>query len=132
MLRHIHPCLLDWLELIAPVMAVELPPAPGGDDHRVVAAQAGRIVEIEGHSIGLVHELVIRGINEVFPGVLAERFPPESSLQGVIEDFFGRPVETVVFGHTHFPWWNSRGHSLGESGSTALHKLAHKWAPLEF
>jgi putative phosphoesterase len=98
---------LDWLEQIAPVIAVEVPPAPVVGDHRVVAGALGRVVELEGHIIGLVHDLAIRGIDEVLPGALGAKYPADRSLAGALADFFGRPVDAVVFGHTH--------HAMAES-----------------
>lgn len=92
---------LDWLEQIAPVIAVEVAPAPVVGDHRVVDGALGRVLELDGHTIGLVHDLMVRGVDEVRPGAL-HRFPAEASLAGALADFFGRPVDAVVFGHTHY------------------------------
>jgi hypothetical protein len=89
---------LDWLERIAPVIAVEVPPAPVIGDSRVLER---RIVNVEGCAIGLVHDLGIRGIDEVLPGALATRFRGETSLPDSCALFFGAPVDAVVFGHTH-------------------------------
>jgi predicted phosphodiesterase len=81
---------LDWLELIAPVVA-------------------------------------IRGVNEVVPGVIAAKFPPERSLAGAVEDFFGSPVETVVFGHTHFPMVETnQGILFVNPGSPTLPKMIRR------
>ncbi len=91
---------LDWLELIAPVLAVEVPPAPVIGDHRVTDR---RVIELEGYSIGMVHDLMLKGLRgEVVPGAIGAKFPPERSLPESVADFFGAPVDTVVFGHTHF------------------------------
>lgn len=91
---------LDALEQIAPVVAVEVPPAPVIGDPRV---SFKRVVSIEGHSIGLVHDLTIDGLvgGEVVPGILPDRFESERTLSQVVADFFEEPVDTVVFGHTH-------------------------------
>lgn len=90
---------LDWLERIAPVLAVEVSPAPVIGDPRVTER---RVIQVEGHSIGLVHDLLIRGMGwEVVPGIIAAKFPSEWSLPAVLEGVFGRPVDTLVFGHTH-------------------------------
>ena len=118
---------LDWLERIAPVIAVEVPPAPVIGDERVVGGHVGRVTTVEGHAIGLVHDLAIKGINEVIPGVIAEKFPPERSLAGAVEDFFGEPVEAVVFGHTHFPMVETnRGILFVNPGSPTLPKMVRK------
>lgn len=118
---------LDWLELIAPVMAVEVPPAPVIGDQRVVGGHVGRVVTVDGNAIGLVHDLAIKGINEVVPGVLAAKFPPERSLAAALEDFLGEPVETVIFGHTHFPMVEThRGILFVNPGSPTLPRMVRK------
>ena len=118
---------LDWLERLAPVIAVEVPPAPVIGDHRVVGGNLGKVVDVEGHAIGLVHDLGIQGINEVVPGVLAAKFPPERSLADALEDSFGEPVESVVFGHTHFPMVEThRGIVFVNPGSPTLPKMLRK------
>ena len=91
---------LDSLELIAPVLAVEVSPAPVIGDHRVAER---RVIPVEGYSVGLVHDLLIKGLEggELVPGIMGARYPSERSLPAELEDFFGRPVNTVVFGHTH-------------------------------
>lgn len=95
------PECLDALELIAPVLAVELSPARALDDSRVIEKR--RVVQVGGYSIGLTHDLMFRGIDggEVVPGIIGRRFPPDHSLSSALEDVFGEPVDTVVFGHTH-------------------------------
>ena len=90
---------LDWLETIAPVTGVEVPPAPVMGDSRVVEK---RSVQIEGYSIGMVHDLAIVGVDEMRPGVL-ERHPlPEGRLASELERVFGAPVHGAVFGHSHW------------------------------
>lgn len=93
---------LDELERTAPVTAVEYPPSPVLRDPRVVALR--RVIELEGHSIGLTHDLTIPGMGwEVMPGAIAAKFPPERSLPAVLASLFGQPVGIVVFGDTHHP-----------------------------
>ena len=92
---------LDWLERIAPVLAVEVPPALCFDDPRVARK---RVLEVDGHSVGLVHDLVIIGHGfEVAPGVIDREVAPDYSLADALHSFFGEPVDTVVFGDTHIP-----------------------------
>ena len=93
---------LDALERIAPVLAVEVPPAPAIGDDRV---SFKRIVSVAGYEIGLVHDLTIDGLigGEVIPGAIEARFRSEHSLSKVLHDFFDGPVDTVVHGHTHIP-----------------------------
>ena len=116
---------LDWLERIAPVSAVEVAPAPVIGDPRVAAR---RVVQVEGHSIGLVHDLMIPGASwEVTPGVIAAKFPSELSLPAALEDFFGTPVDAVVFGHTHVPIVEThQGMLLVNPGSPTLPRQLRK------
>jgi len=91
---------LDWLEQIAPVKAVEL----GADlrfanDPRV---EEKRIVQADGYSIGMVHDLILRGLGgEVLAGTIPRVFQSDGSLSEAVERVFGSPVDIVVFGHTH-------------------------------
>lgn len=92
---------LDWLERIAPVTAVELESMVHfKNDSRV---EEKRVLTLEGHSIGLVHDLFLRGIDEVRPGSIAASNHSAESLPEIVERFFGDPVTIVVFGHTHIP-----------------------------
>ena len=92
---------LDWLEEIAPVLAVEVPPAPCVGDPRVARK---RVVEIGGRPVGLVHDLVITGHGfEVAPGILGAQVGEDEPLAEYLLDFFGERVEAVVFGDTHIP-----------------------------
>ena len=90
---------LDQLERIAPVLAVELAPSPCLDDPRVAAQ---RVMELEGYSIGMVHDLLIRGIGwEIIPGMMEKQFPKDWSFGDRLADVFGQPIHIVVHGHTH-------------------------------
>lgn len=94
------PSCLDWLERIAPVQAVEMYISSTWDGDARVASK--RVVEVEGHAIGLVHDLALRGMHdEAWPGTLATAFPQGEPLRAALRDFFGRAVDIVVFGHTH-------------------------------
>ena len=96
------PSCLDWLERIAPVQAVEAGALYHlAKDSRVV--RDTRVVEVEGHSIGMVHELAVPGMiqHEVFPGIIGEKFPPGDSLPSAFQKVFGAPVDIVVCGYTH-------------------------------
>ncbi len=92
---------LDWLEAnIAPVCAVEF--ANAGliqDDPRV---EERRVLALEGHRIGMVHDFNCQGLpSELIEGAI-ERFKPKDlSVKKIAEEFFGSPVDIVVFGHTH-------------------------------
>ncbi len=101
--------VLNWLEQIAPVKAAgrsapdrsEGPASTvseGGGDDRVADQH---VLDLEGHSIGLVHELSVTSLpDEVRPGYIARRRRPDLSLRTVAEDFFGTPIDIVVFGRT--------------------------------
>ena len=96
------PACLDHLEEIAPVMAVETgAERQFSGDSRV--AEHHRVVEAEGHSIGMVHELSIPHIIalEVLPGVIESRFPADASLPDALAQVFGAEVDVVVCGFSH-------------------------------
>ena len=97
------PSCLDWLEEIAPVYAVEL----GADaqfkkDGRVVDKK--RVLNLEGHAIGLTHDLLVPGmaqeITEHSP--LSKHFPTGADLSTALETVFDTAVDVVIFGHTHY------------------------------
>ncbi len=94
------PSCLDWLERVAPVRAVELGGAVHFNaDSRVAHKQ---VIEVQGHAIGLVHDLMLPGITgDVRPGALQAAFPDDGSLQRALRHVFGARVDIVVFGHTH-------------------------------
>ncbi len=99
-----QPSCLDWLEEIAPVYAVELgADAHFKDDARVV--DMARIIELDGHAIGIIHDLVVPGmaqeITEFTP--LSKHFPQDADLSTALETVFGAAVDIVIFGHTHYP-----------------------------
>jgi putative phosphoesterase len=98
------PSCLDWLESIAPVYAVEMwANQHFQDDPRVIDKR--RVVELEGYSIGIIHDLQVPGmvqeITEYSP--LAKHFPPEGDLSQALQTIFNKPVDIVIFGHTHYP-----------------------------
>jgi putative phosphoesterase len=104
--------VLDWLEQIAPVKAVgrrlfsgnerEGERGRGGaeleNDTRVAGQQ---ILQLEGHTIGVVNNLELDGFNDdILPGVIEAHRLPDGSVPMLVEEFFGTPVEIVVFGRT--------------------------------
>ncbi len=90
---------LDWLEQIAPVLAVEYKGNPINSDPRVVEE---RITEQAGYTIGVIHDFMIPGVKaEIFPGVIDREFPPDQSLPDAVKKVFGANLDIVVFGHTH-------------------------------
>ena len=94
------PSCLDWLERIAPVLAVEhYAPALFDGDPRVAVK---RVLHLEGHTIGMVHDLMLRGLTEeIRPGVIEAERLPDRFLPLMVEKLFGTAVDIVVFGHTH-------------------------------
>ncbi|RLT34818.1 MAG: metallophosphoesterase [Chloroflexi bacterium] len=95
---YIQSCI-EWLEQIAPVHATTSFFAGVGEG--VPRASTPIVVEIEGHSIGIVHKLEMTPLgDEVFPGTLAH-YPAGKSIPVELEDIFGKPVDIVVFGYTH-------------------------------
>ena len=99
-----QPSCLDWLEKIAPVYAVELGAgAHFQEDPRVV--DMSRVLKLEGHTIGLIHDLLVPGmtqeITEYTP--LSKHFPTDSDLSSALNTIFHDAVDIVVFGHTHYP-----------------------------
>ena len=97
------PSCLDWLEEIAPVYAVEMEAdAHFAEDPRVV--NKSRVLHLEGHSIGLIHDLLVPGmvqeITEYSP--ISKHFPPDADLSTALETVFDAAVDIVIFGHTHY------------------------------
>jgi putative phosphoesterase len=106
------PEVLDWLEQIAPVKAVGRihggqaeHPTPltleCASDPRVAEQQ---VLHLEGHTIGMVNNLELdRLSDDVLPGVIGSARLPMGSLPMIVEEFFGTPVDIVVFGRTLYP-----------------------------
>lgn len=94
-----EPTTLDRLEGIAPVKASGSVARDHRcwDDPRVAEKQ---VLEVEGHTIGMIHDLVVPGWSgDVYPGTIAA-FLSHISLPQAMEKVFGRPVDIVVFGHS--------------------------------
>jgi putative phosphoesterase len=92
---------LDWLERIAPVKAAGSVDRDhqSWNDPRVAEKQ---IVEVEGHTIGVIHDLAVPGIGgQVYPGTIAAYYPANASLSTDMEKIFDSKVSIVIFGHTH-------------------------------
>jgi len=99
-----QPSCLDWLEKIAPVYAVELGAgAHFQEDPRVV--DMSRVLELEGHTIGLIHDLMVPGMSQEITQYtpLAKHFPADGNLSTALETVFHDNVDIVIFGHTHYP-----------------------------
>ncbi|MEE3247255.1 MAG: metallophosphoesterase family protein, partial [Chloroflexota bacterium] len=64
-----------------------------------------RVLELEGHTIGLIHDLMVPGmaqeVTEYTP--LSKHFPTGANLSSALETIFHDSVDIVIFGHTHYP-----------------------------
>ena len=111
---NIHvPRVLDWLETIAPVKAAgsidgdrfENPESFSmecQDDPRVSPIQ---ILEIEGHHIGVINNLLVHGIDdELRPGIIERQLKnrPELDFPKMIETIFDASIDIVVFGRMNY------------------------------
>lgn len=94
------PSCLEWLARIAPVTSTESW-LEGVGETPTRNGQV-KVMELEGHTIGMAHELILRSLgDDVLPGAIARSFPPGQSLAKTLRDIFGQPVDIVVFGYTH-------------------------------
>ncbi len=91
---------IEWLERIAPVRSTESWVEGSGENWtRNIRVE---VMEIAGHSVGMVHELILRSLaDDVLPGSIARYFPADESLPDALASIFGKPVDVVVFGYTH-------------------------------
>ena len=115
---------LDWLERIAPVKAagaiygdrMETPTAYAMEcagDPRVAQQQ---IMELEGHTVGVVNNLLMDGFSdELLPGIIEAHHLPEGKLPVMVEEYFGTALDIVVFGRT-------LAHAGGRAPGTAIHQ----------
>ena len=96
---YIESCI-EWLRRIAPVEAATSGFAAAAEAAPRVSPPV--VVEVDGHTIGLVHKLELTPMgDDVWPGALARSFPPNKSIPAELEKNFGKPVDIVVFGYTH-------------------------------
>jgi len=93
---------LDRLATLAPVLAVPGGHVEGGrgrEDERF--APATRVVDVGGVRIGVIHEIHKYGI-EVHGAPEGQLAFPDAPMDEILTSKFGRPVEVVAFGGTHF------------------------------
>ncbi len=92
------PVVLDWLEPLAPVLAVSGNGDYGGWQRTVPPSDPrlrdSRVLTLDGPDgdplrIGLVHDLPL------------PEAPPQRTLEGLMRHFFGGPVNVIVRGSTH-------------------------------
>ena len=94
------PECIEWLKRLAPVESSESWVVGSGEN----LTRNGRVqvLELEGHTIGMAHELILRSLgDDVLPGAIAKYYPKDESLPAALEEIFGKPVDIVVFGYTH-------------------------------
>lgn len=91
---------IEWLERIAPVRSTESWVEGSGESWtRNVRVE---VMELAGHTVGMVHELILRSLaDDVLPGSIGRDFSRADSLPKELAGIFGRPVDVVVFGYTH-------------------------------
>lgn len=94
------PSCIAWLERIAPVRSTESWVEGSGENWtRNVRVE---VMELAGHTVGMVHELILRSLaDDVLPGSIERYFPANESLPEALKEIFGKPVDVVVFGYTH-------------------------------
>lgn len=94
------PSCIEWLERIAPVHASSSFFATAVEAAPRVSQPV--IVELEGHTIGLIHKLELMGLTEdVYPGAIDKWYSPRYKIAEDLAGVFDRPVDIVVFGYTH-------------------------------
>ena len=94
------PACIEWLERIAPVRSSESWVEGSGES----LTRNGRlqVLELEGHTLGMAHELIVKSLpDDVLPGEISRSFPRDESLAAALAQIFGKPVDIVVFGYTH-------------------------------
>ncbi|MSQ15367.1 MAG: YfcE family phosphodiesterase [Dehalococcoidia bacterium] len=120
-----HSCI-EWLERIAPVRSS----SSWASSLREAAPRNSQPITVEagGHTIGLVHELIMSSLGDDFlPGIMARRFPANESIPAALSTIFDKPVDIVVFGYTHEPLVEThQGVLFINPGSTSMLKQVMK------
>lgn len=91
---------LEWLGQLAPVRSTESWLEGTGE----TPTRNGRVevLELEGHTVGMAHELILRSLgDDVLPGSIGRSPRVRDSLAASLQEIFGKPVDVVVFGYTH-------------------------------
>ena len=91
--------VLDYLEIVAPVLAVRGYEDPREPGHRL--ADATRVVEAGELAIGMIHDIQWPGPRIATSGDGTELVLPPGQASALLADKFGRPVDVVLFGDTH-------------------------------
>ena len=91
---------IEWLARIAPVDWTESSVAGGGE--APTRTSRAMVLDIEGHKIGLTHELLLMSLgDDLLPGAIGRHYPADASLPAELAAIFGEQVDIVVFGYTH-------------------------------
>ena len=93
------PATLDWLERIAPVKAAVSVGRDQGcmGDPRVADKQ---VLQLEGHTIGMIHDLIMPAYGDVHPGIIEAHRGPGQDMSQLAKEYFGTAVDIFIFGHT--------------------------------
>ncbi len=91
--------VLDYLETVAPVLAVRGYEDPREPGHRL--ADAVRVVHIGGLSIGMIHDIQWPGPRIATTGDGTGLVLPEGRAEETLSRKFGERVDIVLFGDTH-------------------------------
>jgi putative phosphoesterase len=94
------PSCLEWLGRIAPVTSTES--WMEGTGEALTRNGQVQVMELEGHTVGMAHELILRGLgDDVLPGSIERWLRSGESLSSALHSIFGKSVDIVVFGYTH-------------------------------
>ena len=103
---------LDWLEQIAPIKvagSVDRDRQCHGDPR----VEEKQVLDVEGVSIGVIHDLMVPGYGGwIYPGSVAPVYESNPSRPIVPEEFFGRLMDIVIFGHTCVPMVEQYGSTM--------------------
>ena len=91
--------VLDYLETVAPVLAVRGYEDPREPGHRL--ADATRVVHAAGAAIGMVHDIQWPGPKIATTGDGTGLVLPEGRAAETLARKFGEPVDIALFGDTH-------------------------------
>jgi hypothetical protein len=91
--------VLDYLETVAPVLAVRGYEDPREPGHRL--ADSTRVVSVGGLHIGMVHDIRWPGPPIALGSSRETLLFPPGPLKALLTKKFGRPVDIVAFGDTH-------------------------------
>ena len=91
--------VLDYLETVAPVLAVRGYEDPVEQGDRL--ANATRVVQADGISIGMIHDIQWPGPRIATNGDGTDLVLPQGRADELLSAKFGEPVDVVIFGDTH-------------------------------